>query len=137
MANEETFELPEHLAVQVVKKSNQPQLNIPHASVLAMLRLAGATAPGKGEPVKLGSPAKGKDHLLIECITKDGKTYRLVQGDTHALWLTHQDGDGLTRLEGLFSKLDIGQRGLLRVVKTTLIKSGDTSADDGSFVEVE
>ena len=97
MARNENPAPAEFTAIKAARKSNQPQLNISHAQVLALLAMSGQAKPEKGTPLSLGSPAKGKAHLIWTCATQTGETYRIVQGDTHGIWLSHQDGPGRDR----------------------------------------
>ncbi len=122
----------------VQRKSGQPQLNVSHATTLKLLTNAGQKSPGKSEPVRLGSPAKGKPYLIWSCTTSSGEQFKIVQGDTHAIWLSHQEGDGREKLERLLTQLPVGGKAMFRVLKTDYFAGGDAGpGDDGEVVEVD
>ncbi len=124
------------IEVIVTRKSTQSQLTVPHSAVLALLDSAGAERPDKDNPLTLGSPAKGKAHLVWGCIAKDGEEYSLIQGDTHGLWLSHQDGLGLAKLETLLQVLPIKGRAKVCVVSVRYVPAGTDPVQDEEVVEV-
>ncbi len=125
-------------AIKATRKSNQPQLNINHATVLSLMTMAGAARPEKGKPLSLGSPAKGKAHLIWTCVTASGEEYKIVQGDTHGIWLSHQDGPGREKFDTLLQALPVGKSAMFRVTAVKYVPAGaDPVQDDGEVIEVD
>ena len=138
MARNEKPAPAEFTAIKAARKSNQPQLNISHAQVLALLAMSGQAKPEKGTPLSLGSPAKGKAHLIWTCATQTGETYRIMQGDTHGIWLSHQDGPGRDKFDTLLQALPVGKSALFRVVSVRYVPAGADASDDGAdAIEVD
>jgi len=132
----EKTDAPQFTAIKAARKSNQPQLNISHAQVLALLALSGQSKPEKGTPLSLGSPAKGKAHLVWGCITSAGEPYEITQGDTHGIWLSHQDGTGREKFEALLGALPVGKSALFRVVSVRYVPAGTEAVQDEELQEV-
>jgi len=65
------------------------------------------------EEVRLGSPKKGRAFLVLQ----SSKGATLVQGDTHAIWKSHQTD---AKVLGLFEALGKGQSCKVEIVKVEL-----------------
>jgi GNAT superfamily N-acetyltransferase len=119
----------DHMTITVERKSTQRTVNVTHADVVALCAMAGMAAPDKDNPLRLGSPARGeKDYFVLECVTKDGEAYELVQGDTHAIWDTpkHQgEGVGAEKLTALIDRLPKGGKAVLRVTGVRWVQAGE------------
>ncbi len=132
--NEGTVEFSK---VIMTRKSSQPQLNLSHVQVLELLDRAGAERPTKDTPLSLGSPSKGKAHLVWGCVTSGGEAFQIVQGDTHGVWLSHQDGAGREKFEALLTRLGVGKSALFRVVSVQYMPAGTEQAQDQEVAEIE
>ena len=137
MARNETPAETQFTAIKAARKSNQPQLNISHAQVLALLAMSGQAKPEKGTPLSLGSPAKSKAHLIWTCVTEKGEQYKILQGDTHGIWLSHQDGPGREKFETLLQALPVGKSALFRVVSVQYVAAGADASEGGEAIEVD
>ena len=102
-----------------------------------MVDRAGAERPTKDTPLSLGSPSKGKAHLVWGCVTSGGEAFQIVQGDTHGVWLSHQDGAGREKFEALLTRLGVGKSALFRVVSVQYMPAGTEQAQDQEVAEIE
>ena len=132
--NEGTVEFTK---VIMTRKSSQPQLNLSHGQVLELLDRAGADRPTKDAPLSLGNPSKGKAHLIWSCITSGGEACQITQGDTHGVWLSHQDGAGREKFESLLTRLAVGKSALFRVVSVQYVPAGAEQVQDQEVQEIE
>lgn len=103
------------------------QLTLSNEDASAVRQLAGA------EFVRIGSPMKGKPFIVLNCITKSGKRFQLFHGDTHSVWLCHQQGLGREWMLMALNALEVGARAVVNVESAfvaRLTKNNNEDSDD-------
>ena len=107
------------------KAAYQSQLNISHADAMALLAMAGAP-----HNIHLGNPRNGMPSLRLLVKVKNRKIH-WVQGDTHALWLAHQDEeDGRTIFDKLLRQLALGDSVTVEVIGAQFFDGKPKNMDD-------
>jgi len=79
-----------------VRELGQLQLSVSHHNVVALLQLANA-------PDKTTLSSKKGRWLDVTIQTPKGATITLRQGDTHAVWIQHNQGDAKAVLEWAYA----------------------------------
>lgn len=119
------------------KTLKQNQLNRDHDEVARDIGLAG----GDPEAVRLGSPnsrrkSSGvKSQLRYLLRTPKGAEISLVQADTHAMWDTHQSGEGRKAFDAMLKGLDSeGKFVTLDILAVELVQAG---GDGGEATDID